>query len=98
MGEGGPGGADRCEFPEPVVPAVAVACLFVPLVVSVSSDVSKLSGCKLIQDLENGLYQELITFILVLEQQTKAVFDFSSSVGEDMQCMVGRALSSPTLQ
>ena len=33
-----------------------------------------LSDCKLIQDLENGVCQELIAFILILKQQIKKRF------------------------
>ena len=57
-----------------------------------------LSGCTLIQDLENRLDQELIAFILVLKRKTKAAFDFSSSAGGDKPCMVSRGLPSPTLR
>jgi len=45
--------------------------------------------CGLAQDLKNGYYQELIAFILFLNRQTKAAFDFSSSAGGDKQCVVG---------
>jgi len=52
----------------------------------------------LVQDLENGYYQESIAFILFLKRQTKAAFDFSSSAGQDKQCVVGGELPSPTLR
>ena len=68
MGEGGPKGAAGCGFPEPAAPAVVVACVVCSIGRVRLVDVIKLSGCKLIQDLENGLYQELIAFILVLKR------------------------------
>ena len=54
--------------------------------------------CGLAQDLEKGYYQELLAFILFLKKQTKAAFDFSSSVGREKQCVVGGGLRSPTLR
>ena len=54
--------------------------------------------CGLAQDSENGYYQELIAFVLFLKWQTKAAFKFSSSAGQDKQCVVGRGLLSPTLR
>ena len=49
--------------------------------------IKQLSGYKLIQDLENGLYQKLSAFILIPKRQTKAAFDFSSSAGGGGQCV-----------